>query len=177
MQGDDGHDSSLALHHPRLRHTTTTIPYSSSSVATCASASAISIWSNGSTDSSQSSVDDATFDCPSTVSSQTSVSSVSSNGSACLIQQNTEAKLAAARSWQSQQQQLRQLQQLQQLQLKQQQQLQQKQTAVAAQLRQHPRRSSAAPAVVPSLLRQSDRRTTFVDHLVGEFSYSCISAF
>ncbi|CAK7217294.1 PHO85 cyclin-5 [Sporothrix bragantina] len=153
MQGDDEYGSPLASLHPRLRHTT--LPYSSSSIATCASASQSSVWSHGSSDSSsQSCIDDVSFDCLSTVSSQTSVSSV---GSVCLSsQQGADAKLAAARTWQTQQQQLQRLQQQQQ----------QQSTSVPAALRQHPRRTSVAPAVVPSLLRQSDRRTTFVDHLV-----------
>ncbi|CAK7204428.1 PHO85 cyclin-5 [Sporothrix eucalyptigena] len=158
MQGDDEHGSPLAPLHPRLRHTT--LPYSSSVIATCASASQSSVWSHGSSDSSsQSSIDDISFDCLSTISSQTSVSSVSSHGSVCMSsQQGADAKLAAARTWQTQQQQLQRLQQ--------QQQQQQQSTSVPPALRQHPRRSSVAPAVVPSLVRQSDRRTTFVDHLV-----------
>ncbi|CAK7218588.1 PHO85 cyclin-5 [Sporothrix curviconia] len=156
MQGDDEHGSPLAPLHPRLRHTT--LPYSSSSIATCASASQSSVWSHGSSDSSsQSCIDDGSFDCLSAVSSQTSVSSASSHGSVCLSsQQGADAKLAAARTWQTQQQQLQRLQQQQQ----------QQSTSVPAALRRHPRRSSVASAVVPSLLRQSDRRTTFVDHLV-----------
>lgn len=159
MQDDDENGSPRALHHPRLRHATSTLPYSSTSIAACASASQSSVWSHGSSDSSsQSIIDDVSFDCLSMVSSQTSVSSVSSvssHGSVYLSsQQGADAKLAAARTWQSQQQQLQRLQQ------------QQQSVAVGAPLRQHPRRSSVAPAVVPSLLRQSDRRTTFVDHLV-----------
>ncbi|KJR85501.1 G1/S-specific cyclin Pcl5 [Sporothrix schenckii 1099-18] len=156
MQDDDEHGSPLALHHSRLNHATSTLPYCSTSVAACASASQSSVWSHGSSDSlSQSIIDDVSFDCLSTISSQTSVSS---HGSVCLSsQQGADAKLAAARTWQTQQQQLQRLQQQQQ----------QQQTApVAASLRQHPRRSSVAPTVVPSLLRQSERRTTFVDHLV-----------
>lgn len=46
------------------------------------------------------------------------------------------------------------------------QQPQQPQQKLPCQLRQNPRRTGSAPSVVPTLLRQSDRRTSFVDHLV-----------
>ncbi|CAK7268808.1 PHO85 cyclin-5 [Sporothrix epigloea] len=159
MQDSDEHRSPHASPYPRLRHTA--LPYSSSYIAARASASQSSVWSHGSCDSSsQSCVDDVSFDTLSTVSSQTSVSSANSHSSVCLSnQEGADAKLTAARVWQSQQQHLRCIQQ-------QQQQQQQQNTAVPVALRQHPRRSSAASTVVPSLLRQSDRRTTFVDHLV-----------
>ncbi|CAK7268238.1 PHO85 cyclin-5 [Sporothrix epigloea] len=159
MQGDDENRSPSASLYPRLRHTT--LPYSSSHIASCASASQLSVWSQGSCDSSsQSCIDDVSFDSLSTVSSQTSVSSANSHVSVCLNQQEgADAKLSAARAWQSQQQQLQRIEQ-------QQQQQQQQSASIPANLRQHSRRSNAPSTIVPSLIRQSDRRTTFVDHLV-----------
>lgn len=160
MQGDDENRSPSASLYPRLRHTT--LPYSSSYIASCASASQLSVRSQDSCDSSQSCIDDVSFDSLSTVSSQTSISSANSHSSVCLSQQEgADAKLSAARAWQSQQQQLQRIEQQQQ----------QQSASIPANLRQHSRRSNAPPAVVPSLIRQSDRRTTFVDHLVGKFIF------
>ncbi|EPE08440.1 g1 s-specific cyclin pas1 [Ophiostoma piceae UAMH 11346] len=160
MQGSDSYGSS-ALQHPRIREIssfTYATPAPATNYASGYEPGLVTAWSNGSSESvssvssvssSQSSVEDASdsssvasndsADTSSTASSQTSVGSISS-------QQALDSKLAAAISWQNQQQQQQQQQQKQQQ-------------------RQHPRRT-AAPTVVPSLVRQSERRTTFVDHLV-----------
>ena len=158
MQGSDSYGSS-ALQHPRIREIssfTYATPVPAANYASGYETGLVTAWSNGSSESlssvssSQSSVEDASdsssvasndsADTSSTASSQTSVGSISS-------QQALDSKLAAAITWQNQQHQ----------------QQQQKQ-----QQRQHPRRT-AAPTVIPSLVRQSERRTTFVDHLVGQY--------
>lgn len=161
MHGSDSYGSSLQ--HPRVREISSNT-YTTSAPATHNNthsnyapgyAAGLTAWSNGSSESiasvssSQSSEDGSdslsvasndSADTSSTASSQSSVGSISS-------QQALDTKLAAAISWQNQQQ--------------------AQQTQQQQQQRQHPRRTAAsATAVKPTLVRQNERRTTFVDHLV-----------